>query len=54
MTKISDARRPVSDMSGFVSPRVQKGVRYLDGADKAKFQVRIKKVFAKVKVPAAT
>lgn len=46
--KIATRRAP--DMSNHVSPRMQKGVHYLDGDQKASFVARVRKAFAKVRV----
>lgn len=49
MAKKTAARR-APDMSNYVSPRMQKGVHYLDGPQKASFITRIRQAFAKVRV----
>lgn len=53
MTKKTDARPPIRDMSKYTSPRMQKGVRYLDGSEKETFRARMQKVFGKIKLRVA-
>jgi hypothetical protein len=52
MAKKTAARRRAPDMSNYVSPRMQKGIRYLDGDHKASFISRVRKAFAKVRIRA--
>lgn len=50
MAKKTATRRRAPDMSNYVSPRMKKGVRYLDGQQKTSFIARVRKAFNKVKV----
>ena len=44
------ASRRAPDMSNYVSPRMKKGVRYLEGKQKTSFVARVRKALDKVKV----
>jgi hypothetical protein len=50
MAKKATARRRAPDMSKYVSPRMQKGVRYLDGDHKTGFIARARAALKKAKV----
>ena len=50
MAKKTATQRRAPDMSSYVSPRMQKGVRYLEGKHKAGFLARVRKAFGRVKI----
>ena len=50
MAKKNADRRRAPDMSNYVSPRMQKGVHYLDGDHKTGFIARVRKAFKKAKL----
>jgi hypothetical protein len=50
MAKKTATRRRAPDMSNYVSPRMQKGARYLVGKQKTTFIARVRKAFGKTKV----
>ena len=50
MANKSASRGRAPDMTNYVSPRMKKGVRYLDGKQKTTFIARVRKAFSKVKV----
>jgi hypothetical protein len=45
----NSAASAVPDMSGYTSSRMKKGVRYLDGQQKASLIARMRKAFAKIR-----
>ena len=49
MANKSARHRRAPDMTNYVSPRMRKGVRYLDGDQKTTFIARVRKAFKKVK-----
>jgi hypothetical protein len=51
--KNDTSKRRRASLSGHVSS-MQKGVRYLDGDDKAAMRSQLRKVFKKIKIPLLT